>query len=251
MPGFDLNCDLGEGESPPRTLALLRLVTSANVACGGHAGDPETMERAARHALRLGVAVGAHPGWPDRAGHGRAEVTPSPAGLVTLLLQQVSALDTVARALGGSVRHLKLHGALYHATDRDPALAEAYLGAVRRWWPRLAVFARSGGATALRARELGLAVQEEVFLDRAYRRDGSLVPRGEPGALLVARDVPPRLGQISLGFVTSADGAKVPLRADTLCVHADSPGALAIARLASAAQRSAAGGAFTNVGARR
>lgn len=251
MPHFDLNCDLGEGEPPLRTLALLRLVTSANVACGGHAGDAATMERVAQHALRLGVAVGAHPGWPDRTGHGRAEVTPAPAELVTLLLQQVSALDTVTRALGGALRHVKLHGALYHAPDHDPALAEAYLRAVRRWWPRLAVFARSGGVTARRARELGLAVQEEVFLDRAYRRDGSLVPRGEPGALLAARDVPSRLGQIFLGIVVAVDGARVPLRADTLCVHADSPDALAITRLASAAQRSAAGGAFTNVGARR
>lgn len=250
-PLFDLNCDLGEGEPPPRTRLLLAHVTSVNLACGGHAGDAATMERITRQAHARGLRLGAHPGWPDRAGHGRADVTPSPAELVTLLLQQVGALETVARRLGGALYHVKLHGALYHATDRNPALADAYVHAVRRWWPRLVIFARSGGATVDRARRLGVPAWEEVFLDRGYRADGSLVPRGEPSAVLSARDVPARLVQLAHGYVVAVDGVRVPVCADTLCVHADSPGAPAIARAASAAQRSAAGGAFTKLTGRR
>lgn len=248
---WHLNCDLGEGEPPARTAALLRLVQAANLACGGHAGDAAGMERIARLAFARGVKLGAHPGSPDRAGRGRAEVTPSPGELVTLVLQQVSALDTIARALGGALHHVKLHGALYHTTDREPALAEAYLRAVRRWWPRLIVVARSGGFTARRARRLGLAVWEEAFLDRGYRRDGTLVPRGEPGALLGLREIPSRLGQLALGIVQAADGAKVPVYPQTLCVHADSPDAPAIARLASAAQRRVVGGALVKATGRR
>lgn len=248
---WDVNCDLGEGEPPPRTRALLAHVTSVNLACGGHAGDAATMERITRLAVARGLRLGAHPGWPDRAGRGRADVAPRPAEFLTLLLQQVGALETVARRLGGALHHIKLHGALYHATDREPALADAYVRAMRRWWPGLAIFVRAGGATAGCARRLGVPVWEEAFLDRGYRRDGSLVPRGEPGALLPARDVPSRLAQLALGHVVAVDGARVPVRADTLCVHADSPGAPAIARAASAAQRSAAGGAFTKLTGRR
>jgi len=253
VPVFDLNCDLGEGEPPARTRALLRWVTSANIACGGHAGDAATMQCAVREALARGVRLGAHPGWPDRGGFGRAEAALRPGELATLLLHQVSALATVAQAAGGVLHHVKLHGALYHAVEQRPALAREYLDAVARWWPRLVVVARAGGRVVRAARRRGLAAWEEAFLDRGYRADGALVPRGEPGALLTDQGaVLERLRGLLAGRgLRTTDGRMLRLRPQTLCVHADSPGAVALARAASPAQRSAAGGAFTNAGARR
>ncbi len=179
-----LECDLGEGEPAALTRALMRRIDAANVACGGHAGSMGSMELCARLAKRHRVRLGAHPGaWPQAPGDfGRAAVSLSPAALELLLVHQVGALERVAREVGLRLSHVKLHGALYHAADADERLARAYLAALRRFWPKAAIIARAGGPLEALARRCGMAVLGEVFADRAYRDDGTLLPRGEPGA---------------------------------------------------------------------
>ncbi len=212
-----------------RTRALMRWITSANVACGGHAGDGKTMEACVRLAAAGGVRLGAHPGPWARSDFGRAAIRLSPDDLELLLLQQVGALGQIARSLGVRLHHIKLHGALYHATDADEALARRYLGVVRRWWPRCVVYARAGGLVARLARDLPaqrrVVVWPEAFADRGYREDGTLVPRSEPGALLVSgREVRAR-GRLlaAMGAVESVNGCRLELRPRTVCVHSDSP----------------------------
>lgn len=229
----DLNADLGEGESPARTRALMRVVTSANVACGGHAGTAESMDRCVRLAAEFSVRLGAHPGLPGAFGRRSAPV--SPPELETLLIQQVSALMVIAKFRKRRVEHVKLHGALYHATEQDPELAAVYVHTVRRWFPRLRILALAGGRVAAAARVSGLPVWEEAFVDRGYRADGTLVPRGLPGAIITdvsvirhrIRDV--RSGR---GIETEA-GSRWPLRPQTWCVHADTPNAPKLARAAA------------------
>ena len=189
---WDLNCDLGEGEPWTRTRALLRQVTSANVACGGHAGDALTMERVVVEAKALGVRLGAHPGVPGA--FGRGEVTLSPQQLQTLVLQQVGALDLLARRHGSRLHHIKLHGALYHAVESDNALGRAYVEAVARWFPKVTIYSRAGGLVLTLAHKAGITAWAEGFFDRAYQADGQLVPRNQDWALLTrTRDITERL----------------------------------------------------------
>lgn len=227
---FDLNCDLGEGESRARTQALMRVITSANVACGGHAGDMASMERCVALAKKYEVRLGAHPGAADRAGFGRGELRITAAELELLLLQQVSALQRIAHAHGVKLHHIKLHGALYHATERDQRLAKAYVEIVRRWWPNALVYALAHGTVAKSAKRL---IWEEAFLDRNYLDNGTLVPRSESPALLKnVQDVRERVEQLARGTVTSVDGKVIRVRARTICVHGDTPQAVEFARLA-------------------
>ena len=229
---FDLNCDLGEGEPRARTEALMRLITSANVACGGHAGNVESMERCVVLARRHGVKLGAHSGPWDRDSFGRSTVTISPAQLELLLLQQVSALERIAKSHGATLHHIKLHGGLYHATECDSHLAREYLRIIARRWPKVVVYALAGGAVSRAAKRSG-QVWDEAFLDRHYRDDRSLVPRSEPGALLRdAREVRARLMELSSGTVRTVNGKRIFLKARTLCVHADGPMAARFARIA-------------------
>lgn len=202
-----LNADLGENESPSRTRALMRVIDLANVACGGHAGTPRTMERCGRLAREFGVALGAHPGFAAEFGRGAADV--SADDLEELVVTQIQALI----AISGPLHHVKLHGALYHATEKSAALARRYVATVRRHFPGLRIVALAGGRVLRLAGEDGLA---EVFAERGYRADGTLIPRGEPGDLLhdpqeVVRRLP-------------------ALRGDTICIHADSPNAVKIVR---------------------
>ena len=229
---LDLNCDLGEGEPLARTRALMRWITSANVACGGHAGDAASMAACVRLAKRHGVRLGAHPGPWDRNELGRGKIAITPDELEMLLLHQVSALEVVVRAYGLRLHHIKLHGALYHASETEAALARRYLATVARWWPRAKIFARAGGQVARLARRMGLAVWEEAFVDRAYRDDGSLVPRTEPAALLNgAHAVMQRVRMIlDRGEILTVTGASIRLWPQTLCLHSDTPGAVALAR---------------------
>ncbi len=206
-----LNADLGEHESPARTRALLRLVDLANIACGGHAGDAATMRRTVALARENGVAIGAHPGLAADFGRGAADVTP--AALERLVVAQAGALAALA-----PLHHIKLHGALYHATERSLPLARRYVAAVRRIFPGVKIVALAGGRVIALAGEDGLA---EVFADRGYRADGSLIPRGEPG------DVITRPREIVARLPT--------LRGQTICVHADTPDAVRIARAVRAA----------------
>lgn len=231
---WDLNCDLGELEPAARTRALMRWITAANVACGGHAGDADSMRRCVRLAKKHGVRLGAHPGPWDRANMGRGAVQITPEELELLLLQQVSALETVAREESCRLHHIKLHGGLYHVVEGSGRLAQAYLQCVKTHWPALKVYARSGGAVAREAKRSfsKITVWEEAFVDRGYTPEGGLVPRGEPGALLEDRaDLIARVQSLCCeGHIQTSEGTRIPVRAQTLCIHGDSPHALQFAR---------------------
>jgi UPF0271 protein len=214
----DLNSDLGEGGAHDE--ALLEVVTSANVACGFHAGDPALMSRTVRLAAKKGVAIGAHPGFRDPEHFGRREQAVSPDEAFDLMLYQIGALQAVAAAQGARVRHVKPHGALYNQAARDPALADALARAVRAADPNLVFVGLAGSEMTKAARRLGLRAAEEGFADRGYGADGMLIPRSQPGALVEDPDEAARRG------VRMAKEGK----ADTLCVHGDTPGALEMAR---------------------
>lgn len=230
---LDLNCDLGEGEHPNRTRALMRQITSANVACGGHAGDLRSMARCVRLAREFGVRLGAHPGPPSRADFGRSVVQPSPAELARWIIEQAGSLQAIAQAQGLTLHHIKLHGALYHATEADAELALAYIHTVAEHFPGVIVYSRSGGLVARTARHAGLGVREELFADRAYLPDGGLVPRNEAHAVLTHPDqVLARLDLwLRSGQIETQGGDRIRLAAETLCVHGDTPGATALARV--------------------
>jgi len=226
----DLNCDLGEGEPIARTRALMRCITSANVACGGHAGDIASMTRCVRLAKQFGVKLGAHPGPWSRGDFGRGAVQLTPDEFELLLLQQVGALEAIARAHGVALHHIKLHGALYHASEAEPALRRRYLDCVRRFWPGVRIYALAGGAVCREARRASVTAWPEAFADRAYRADGTLVPRGEAGAVL------PNLGyalehagRLLGGRVLTATGQNIRVTARTLCIHSDTPFATRLA----------------------
>jgi len=232
---IDLNCDMGEGFGAwtlGRDAELLAWVTSANLACGFHAGDPSVMARTVRLARDRGVAVGAHPGLPDLQGFGRRAMAVSPEEVRLMVLYQVGALAAIARAEGARLAHVKPHGALYTMAAADPALARAVARAVRETDPGLALVGLSGSALVAAAEEAGLRPVPEVFADRGYEGDGSLTPRGLPGALvedpaLAAERV---LRMVREGRVRARTGEDVPIRAGTVCIHGDAPGALATAR---------------------
>lgn len=224
---IDLNCDLGEGAGHDGE--LMPLITSANIACGAHAGTLDTMIETVELALAHRVGIGAHPGYFDLENFGRRErdITSPEAG--RLVLMQVEQLFEIA---GPKLRHVKLHGALYNQVSRDPYLAEAVAADLARLWPELIVFALAGSALAQAARARGLRVAEEVFADRTYQRDGSLTPRTLPNALITdeAAAVAQVLRMVREGVVRATDGTDVPIKPDTVCLHGDGPHALAFAR---------------------
>jgi UPF0271 protein len=231
---IDLNSDLGEGFGPFRVGAdddLFPLISSANVACGAHGGDPVTMERTIRMAREHGVAVGAHPGFPDRAGFGRRSMALSPAEIHAEVIFQVGALATFCRVAGVEMQHVKAHGALYNLAVREPDIARAIATAVRDVDPDLRFFALPGSTLERAGRKAGLQVAREAFADRAYLPDGSLAPRSLPGSLIhdpaVAAGRMVRL--VTEGTIEAMDGSTLRLKADTICVHSDTDGAVAIA----------------------
>jgi UPF0271 protein len=229
---IDFNCDLGEGEPMTRTRALMRWISSANVACGGHAGDLKTMQTCVRLAGEFRVRLGAHPGPWSRSDLGRGALRVTPEELELLLIHQISALDTVARRAGMALHHIKLHGALYHATESNETLASRYVATVKRWWPRAKIYALAGGSVVRVARNNNIVVWEEAFADRGYRDDGSLMPRNEPGALLTdPKAVRQRVSDlVAHQQVTTVTGQALQLRPQTICLHSDSPKALELAR---------------------
>lgn len=231
----DLNADLGEGAG--RDEALLEIVTSANVACGVHAGGPAEMRRVVRGSLAKGVAVGAHPGLADPEGFGRREIPVDPERARALVLDQVRALCAIASEEGTSLRHVKPHGALYHMAARDPAIARGIARAAREVDPRLILFGPPGSEILLAASAAGLRSAKEAFAERGYRSDGTLVPRGSRGALVEdPEEAAARAVRLVLeGKVSSVDGIDLEIRPDTICVHGDSPGAVEIARAVRAA----------------
>jgi UPF0271 protein len=232
--GWDLNCDLGEGESRARTASLMRWITSANIACGGHAGDIASMQACLRLAAKHGVRIGAHPGPWDRVHFGRRPVTLSPPELELLLLHQVGALERIARDTGVRLHHVKLHGGLYHAVEHSPALAVRFLKVMENRWPGMVVYGRAGGGVAATARRIKtVRVLEEAFVDRAYLRNGLLVPRDEADALIErSREALARVEDLCLRErVRTRDGSFLPMPGvATLCIHGDTPSAPSLAR---------------------
>ena len=226
---IDFNCDLGEGCDDA---AVLPFVSSANIACGLHAGDEETMRRTVALCQRHGVAIGAHPSFDDREGFGRRELAWTPAEVYTLVLDQILLLADVAAAHGAQLAHVKPHGALYSMAARDPVLADTIARAVRDTDPMLFLVGLSGSALPTAGAAIGLRVQHEVFAERRYEADGRLTPRGHPDAVIHTLD--DALAQVRCivraSHVIARTGESVPLRADTLCLHGDRSDAAQFAR---------------------
>ncbi|MFC4600740.1 LamB/YcsF family protein [Cohnella hongkongensis] len=226
MKAVDLNCDLGEGFGAyklGRDEDLLRLVSSANIACGFHAGDPATMRRTVKLALDRGVAIGAHPGLPDLTGFGRREMDISPEEAYELLVYQVGALWGFVRAEGASLQHVKAHGALYHMAARHAGLAQAMAEAVCRIDPSLVLFGPAGSELLAAGERVGLRTASEAFADRTYQADGSLTPRRLPDAVLTdeERAAEQAVRMVTEGKVRTQQQTELAIRADTICVHGD------------------------------
>ena len=232
---IDLNSDLGEGFGAWRMgddEALLAVVTSANIACGFHAGDPGTMRRTCRTAAERAVAIGAHVSYRDLAGFGRRPMRVPAQELADEITYQIAALDGFARLAGTRVRYVKPHGALYNTVAVDEEQAGALADAVHRYDPRMPVVGLAGSAGLRIAAERGLPVVAEAFADRAYTPAGTLAPRSQPGSVLhEAGEIVERcLAMVREGRVAAVDGTPLALQADTVCVHGDTPGAVRIAQ---------------------
>lgn len=255
--GIDLNCDMGEGYGIYRCgddAELLRHVTSANIACGFHAGDPTVMKRTVRLCLERNVALGAHPGLPDLQGFGRRRMAIPAEEIHDLVLYQIGALHAIAAAEGGRLVHVKPHGALYHMAGEDEAVAAAVAEAVERAADAaghpLMLVALPAGKLAQAGARRGIAVLREAFADRRYAADGSLAPRSAPGSVLTAEEAAGQALSIARdGTALAAGGSRIRIAADTICLHGDTPGAAATA--AAIRQRlQAAGIAVRSVRAR-
>ncbi|KHL15747.1 UPF0271 protein [Mumia flava] len=241
----DLNSDVGESYGR-WTLgdddAVLRVVTSANVACGFHAGDPSVLRATCRSAVQQAVVIGAQVGYGDLAGFGRRFVDVAPADLEADVIYQIGGLDAIARTVGGRVRYVKPHGALYHATVDHAGQAEAVVRAVATLDRGLPVLGPPGSMLLEAARAAGLRTVAEAFADRGYRSDGRLVPRGEPGAVLSDPETVARraVRMVTEGRVEAVDGSDVDVAAGSLCLHGDTPDAVGLA--------TAVAGALTGAG---
>ncbi|MDV7022784.1 5-oxoprolinase subunit PxpA [Atlantibacter subterranea] len=227
---IDLNADLGEGCG--NDSALMPLITSANIACGFHAGDAQTMRESVRLALAHGVAIGAHPSFPDRENFGRTAMPLPPDNVYAQTLYQIGALAAIVHAEGGVMTHVKPHGMLYNQAAKQPPLADAIARAVQSLNPGLILVGLAGSEMIRAGERYGLATREEVFADRGYLADGSLVPRSEPGALIDDDDeaVSRTLEMVLNGRVQSRDGVWATVNAQTVCLHGDGAHALAFAR---------------------
>ncbi len=225
MRRVDLNCDVGEGIG--NDAAIMRWITSANIACGAHAGDVKTLRETVNLAREFGVAVGAHPGFADRANFGRKEWVLTAAEIERLVTEQVEALGKITE-----VRHVKPHGALYNIAAREARVAAAIARAVRALDERLMLFGLAGSELVRAGRACGLRVVEEVFADRRYRADGTLVPRSEAGAVIEdeGEAVEQVLRMVSDGEVRAVEGGRVTIVADTICLHGDGAQAVEFAR---------------------
>ncbi len=232
---IDLNCDLGEATGAgaiEHDRRMMEYVTSVNVACGAHAGDPDTMRATVRSARDAGVSVGAHPGFADREGFGRRDVELTSDEIENLVLAQIGALAAIARIEGMVLGHVKPHGALYNMAGRDRRVADAVAQAVAGFDRALPLVALSGSVLVDAGRDAGLDVVAEVFADRAFDADGALVARRRPGALI---HEPERMTERAVrmvrdGRVAAIDGTPLELAAETICVHGDTPGAADLAR---------------------
>jgi UPF0271 protein len=231
MTTIDLNCDLGEGCA--RDAELMPLITSANIACGAHAGDTVTMRTTVELAMRHGVAIGAHPGLADRENFGRKEISLTPLVAAQLVLEQLIRLQAVACDAGTEVRHVKLHGALYNLVSCDRALSEAVVEGLRTGTKIPTLYVLAGSELERVARERsGIRVVPEVFADRSYQSDGSLTPRSRPDAMITDEKIAVAqvLRMVRDGTVRATDGTVIPISAGTVCLHGDGPHAVTFAR---------------------
>ena len=235
MRRIDLNADLGEGFGPwtmGDDAAMLSLVSSANVACGGHASDPETMFRTLTLAKARGVVTGAHPSYPDKQGFGRRRLPATPAEIERFVAAQIGALIAIGALVGQPIAYVKPHGALANVAAEETDVATAIARAVKAVDPRLAMLAISGTRLETVARDMGLTTFSEVFADRAYTPKGTLVPRGTPGAMIDSPDAAAErlFGFLDSGLMPTMGGDAIPLAADSVCIHGDSDHAVAMAR---------------------
>lgn len=225
----DLNADLGEGCANDRD--LLQLVSSANIACGFHAGDAQTMRQSVLWALEFGVAIGAHPSFPDRENFGRTRMQLPAETVYAQMIYQIGALQAIACSEGGKLVHVKPHGMLYNQAAQEPELADAIARAVKAVDPALVLVGLANSESIKAGKALGLTTREEVFADRGYQADGSLVPRSQPGALIDSDEqaIEQTLSMIQQGKVKSLSGEWVNVNADTVCLHGDGAHAMAFA----------------------
>ncbi len=235
MTRIDLNSDMGEWDEPERLAIeaeMMPLITSVNIACGGHAGTADLMRRTAQQATRFGVAIGAHPGFPDRDHFGRTEQNLSSQEIEDLVANQIRTLATVLAQDKLTLTHVKPHGALYNMAAKDATIARAIVRAVQAVDRRLLLYALAGSQLTKAGQAAGLAVVHEAFVDRAYHADGSLVPRSQEGAVLQNEpDVRRQLHRLMTGSVLSLDGSSVPIQVDSLCLHADTVNAVSLTRM--------------------
>ncbi|WP_442594061.1 LamB/YcsF family protein [Neobacillus sp. D3-1R] len=231
MFSVDLNCDLGESFGAFKVgndTEMMKYITSANIACGYHAGDPSIMEKTVEMAIHHGVKIGAHPGLPDLLGFGRREMNLSATDVYTMVLYQIGALHAFVKAKGTKLHHVKPHGALYNMCAVTPYLAEAVAKAVYDFDPTLILYGLANSELITAGKKYGLTVAQEVFADRTYQNDGTLTPRTEKGALITeeGQAILQTIQMVKEKRVTTLNGDLVPIVADTICLHGD--GALAV-----------------------
>jgi 5-oxoprolinase (ATP-hydrolysing) subunit A len=232
---IDLNCDMGESYGAWKMGAdadVMPFITSANIACGFHGGDPATIRKTVRLAVDYGVAVGAHPSLPDIQGFGRRVMKISPQDMYDLVVYQAGAVEAFARAAGAKLHHVKCHGALYNMAAVDEGLSDAMARAIRDLGANVMVYALSNSTMMRVVKSHNLPVAGEVFADRGYSDDGTLAPRDKPGGMIEdkRKSVEQALAMVEQGYVTSLSGKRVAVSADTLCLHGDQPGAVAFAQ---------------------
>ena len=235
MKTIDINCDMGESYGAWKMgndAEVMQFITSANIACGFHGGDPATIRQTVKLALDHGVAIGAHPSLPDLQGFGRRVMKISPQDMYDLVVYQAGAVEAFARAAGARLHHVKCHGALYNMAANDEGLSQAMARAVKDLGGSVILYALSGSKSLSIAKTAGVHVAGEVFADRGYADDGTLTPRGKPGAMIEDANVAAEraLAMVEKGYVTALSGKPVPVSADTLCLHGDQPGAVAFAK---------------------
>ncbi len=237
MQSIDLNADMGESTTLwpwllEKDLSLLPYISAVNIACGYHAGDAHTIRRLSEAATAAGVAVGAHPGFPDRENFGRSAMHFTQPEIYDMLLYQLAATDALVRAAGNRLVHVKPHGALYNMAALNPELAFTICRAIRDFNPALRVYALSGSCLITVAESLSLTTRSEVFSDRTYTEQGTLTSRSQPGAVIESEDEAIRqvMQMVTTGTVTTPAGSIITVKADTVCVHADGKRALALAK---------------------
>lgn len=234
MKHIDINVDLGEGCKNDRY--ILEYVSSANIACGFHAGSPAIMTDTVRLCIKNNVSIGAHPGYPDRVNFGRKKMELSYSELKSILLYQIGALYAIVKSEGAQMVHVKAHGALYNSAGTDNEIARSLVYATKEIDPGLVIFGPYGSKIEMEAKKENMAFSSEVFADRAYQSDGSLVPRTNPAAIIKDKDIcaSRTLDMINNSYVLSLDNKKVKIIADTVCLHGDNEDALEFAKHLSA-----------------